>query len=1357
MPGTFSRCGTGVSLTRFLLLRTAAVKAMGAGLLLPGPYGVINGIASVGIAGPFIVLHGSALRLYTASIRVLTLGNSGLLRRRLLGSRLGGTASWSTREQLPAESLSPLTTPPPCRLPLVCRGLWQGAQSRISTDFRHVAGHQGFTVNEIADFLAGYATRYPAAGSTAYSQFPSDFAPRLHTACGTLWLLPTATQTAHGLVWACPDTSSTSAPEPAFEDMTLKGPDLSAATASAPPPLPATSCLAKVVQANIQTIKDTDPSFFNREGHGQRRIYLARQLLTNVEAEQGAGLPMGSLAGALAMLKARRDGPLVIGVDANADFLAQAVLRMTFSFSLFRRLACVLSVSRHRQFPEFDILNGDARDHMPLCCQVQIPGRACQDPRPSGRYAVDRASDVATAVWFSVTPRFDLSPSAQVSTFMRQHAAAVKALPRRPPFVKRQPYLSDEAAVILSDLRDARAELRTLQAALASSTLRAAFARWCDCTRPVDPEAQHHCLRLQIAHYQSVAFSLRVRAHSLARRDKKQYFESLLTDAAAHWHATGRVQESANKLAWASKTARQKREVRAASGFDIDADLQAQFQQQEAGRIVTTEQLAAHFSAWQQHHRDACPLALPTLLDLEAMCRSQKRGKAPGPDQVRNEVWKCQPDQASRWLWPLCLRVSGGHPEPMHFKDSAVCALHKKGPAHLPVNFRSIAMLNGVAKLWHSHVRATVGQEILHRYFPTQLGGRKGVDTGLALAVFRCASDLADTAGRSWAAFFVDIQAAYYETDRDLLFHDASNDAALLQLQLPAHVHKLIAGGVLQGLGVPQSQIDLLRDCVECSFWTFTGQTQAVMASRGSRPGDGLADVLFGALFAVILNCLDHACQSEGICHTSLYEALGEAPRPLQIAWADDLSLLADFDSPQEAVELLPRFATVILRTIEAFRFRVNLAPGKTEALVKICGNGATAARARLLSDTAGIPTADGRYVRLVPEYKYLGVPQRSNDSGRRDIEAAAGRGRAVWSQAANLVHSPSLPWPLKLAWFTGRTLPAAFSSLGTTVAVSARALSPLKGFYDQCLRQLATAWTDGHHVSSETLQICISAPDVDVSICVARVRLLCRLVQRRSDSAYAALVAAWDRAGRWAVLLQQADDDGAEDHDGSYGDFDDVGEWMRRFSFNDADWRHVTELAKDLIRGLLRMSEVERITAKQALFDTWIVQTAPVLRAPLKQKYFENMRKYCSFNKFKQASLQIIVSQLEPEILKPLTDTFMWLDSSGEGHIDADEIEAGMKRAGWTEVEMPEDLHDMVSGLDADGSGEIGLGEFVASVLDLQVYAREEVCWAVFRIYDQDGDGQIGVTDLMDILNNGQPDGQEVVSAHECRDLLKE
>eukprot|EP00931_Biecheleriopsis_adriatica_P014783 TRINITY_DN11683_c0_g1_i1.p1 TRINITY_DN11683_c0_g1~~TRINITY_DN11683_c0_g1_i1.p1 ORF type:complete len:787 (-),score=227.26 TRINITY_DN11683_c0_g1_i1:11-2371(-) len=208
-------------------------------------------------------------------------------------------------------------------------------------------------------------------------------------------------------------------------------------------------------------------------------------------------------------------------------------------------------------------------------------------------------------------------------------------------------------------------------------------------------------------------------------------------------------------------------------------------------------------------------------------------------------------------------------------------------------------------------------------------------------------------------------------------------------------------------------------------------------------------------------------------------------------------------------------------------------------------------------------------------------------------------------------------------------------------------------------------------------------------------------------------------------------------------------------FSFNDADWRHISEAAKDLIRGMLRMNEGERVTAKQALFDVWLTQKAPVLRAPLKQKYVENMRKYVKFNRFKQASLRIIVSQLEPELLKPLIDTFMWLDTTGDGLIAGDEIASGMRRAGWTEVEIPEDLNELVAEIDSDGSGEIGLGEFVASCLDLQIYAREEVCWAAFRIYDQNGDGKIGVTDLHMILNNGQPEGEEVVSKWDCKDMI--
>ena len=449
--------------------------------------------------------------------------------------------------------------------------------------------------------------------------------------------------------------------------------------------------------------------------------------------------------------------------------------------------------------------------------------------------------------------------------------------------------MSDAAEAVLHVLRDTRAEARRLTLLRDRLLLAGFWQRWRRLRPPALSVLLLHQLRMQLAHLQTVTADLRRRAHALARRDKRAHFASLLDDASAHWHSTGRVMEATNKLAWASKSAALAGRCVRPSGFDIDDALQAQFQQQEAGQIVSQAQLQARFQRWAQAPRAPCPLAIPTLLELEALCRAQKAGKAPGPDTLRNELWRGSPERAGRWLFPVCFQVGAGTPEPIDFKDSSVCALHKKGPAHLPANFRSIAMLNGVAKLWHSQVRATVGQQVLGRYHATQLGGRRGIDTSMALAVFRCAADLSTLRGRSWAAFFIDIQAAYYETDRRLLFDGADLHHELGALALPAHVHALIERGVLRGLGVSEEQIALLRDCVECSFWTFVGHTSLIVATRGSRPGDGLADVLFGALYAVIMQCIQAACAAIDVAHHSLSLAMGSTDTALQLAWADDL------------------------------------------------------------------------------------------------------------------------------------------------------------------------------------------------------------------------------------------------------------------------------------------------------------------------------------------------------------------------------------------------------------------------------------------------------------------------------------
>ncbi|CAE7942543.1 unnamed protein product [Symbiodinium sp. KB8] len=347
---------------------------------------------------------------------------------------------------------------------------------------------------------------------------------------------------------------------------------------------------------------------------------------------------------------------------------------------------------------------------------------------------------------------------------------------------------------------------------------------------------------------------------------------------------------------------------------------------------------------WWKTHHPPCLAAMPTLSDAEFAVRRQAGRKAPGPDSIPNEVWKLFPTYSGMWFWRLCTCIALICKEPLEFKRALVCALYKKGPAALPENYRSIALLNGMAKVWHGHVRRTIGQSVLSRYGPLQLGGRAGVPVSFAVTAFRAAVDLCRAEGRCYAALFVDIQAAYYEASRDLIFRgDGQGDTpAEPHLQhLAPLVQSLLTAGALELLGVPPDEIALLHDCVAVSHWCLVGSSNLFLATRGSRPGDGLADVLFGALFAIALRHINAVCRDEGWGHLSAGGHVGRVTEALQLGWADDLAVLTDYESPADLQQTFPRVATVVLNTLRHLRFRVNLGAGKTEALLAITGNGA--------------------------------------------------------------------------------------------------------------------------------------------------------------------------------------------------------------------------------------------------------------------------------------------------------------------------------------------------------------------------------------------------------------------------------
>jgi calcium-dependent protein kinase len=193
----------------------------------------------------------------------------------------------------------------------------------------------------------------------------------------------------------------------------------------------------------------------------------------------------------------------------------------------------------------------------------------------------------------------------------------------------------------------------------------------------------------------------------------------------------------------------------------------------------------------------------------------------------------------------------------------------------------------------------------------------------------------------------------------------------------------------------------------------------------------------------------------------------------------------------------------------------------------------------------------------------------------------------------------------------------------------------------------------------------------------------------------------------------------------------------LGNFAFNAADWKNISEDAKNLIRMLLKMNPRDRFTAEQTLNHDWIKNKAPQAKnISLQSSFVDNLRGFRSQNKLKKAALQIIAGQLNENEIKNLRETFQALDHNGDGFLTAIEMRDGLSKAGLKEV--PADLQAILEDVDADGSGVIDYTEFLAATLDKKLYLQEQQCWSAFRVFDRNGDGKISLDELKYVLQTG-------------------
>lgn len=207
-------------------------------------------------------------------------------------------------------------------------------------------------------------------------------------------------------------------------------------------------------------------------------------------------------------------------------------------------------------------------------------------------------------------------------------------------------------------------------------------------------------------------------------------------------------------------------------------------------------------------------------------------------------------------------------------------------------------------------------------------------------------------------------------------------------------------------------------------------------------------------------------------------------------------------------------------------------------------------------------------------------------------------------------------------------------------------------------------------------------------------------------------------------------------------------------FTFDPKGWKEVSEDAKTLITYLLRMDSFRRYTAEQALQHDWIRYQAPhSMEVNLQDSLVANLRSFQSQNKLKKAALQIIAGQLSESQIKGLREAFVSLDANGDGLLTMQELSDGLTRANLGDT--PIDLNAIMEGIDADGSGLIDYTEFLAASLDRKSYLQEDLCFAAFNVFDQDGDGKITLKELQRILDNGSVN--EVLRNRSTQEILRD
>lgn len=198
-------------------------------------------------------------------------------------------------------------------------------------------------------------------------------------------------------------------------------------------------------------------------------------------------------------------------------------------------------------------------------------------------------------------------------------------------------------------------------------------------------------------------------------------------------------------------------------------------------------------------------------------------------------------------------------------------------------------------------------------------------------------------------------------------------------------------------------------------------------------------------------------------------------------------------------------------------------------------------------------------------------------------------------------------------------------------------------------------------------------------------------------------------------------------------------------YSFNKKEWNIISDKAKMLISKMLTYNSEKRISAVQALGDPWIVQytSLNVSFEVNKEKNTEEvlqsidmLRNFKLQQNLQTATLTFYASHLQSKSEeKRLRKLFTQFDKNGDGVLSREELVEGLASHYNDKEKAQIEVDDILERIDVNHDGVINYTEFIMAQVKATDLVSTDKLKAAFNAFDLDGNGQITMDELKEVL----------------------